>query len=995
MIPVKLELTNFLSYRQTVELDFAGIHLACISGSNGAGKSSILDAITWALFGKCRSKNDDDVVNRIAANNNETAEVKFTFQLENNIYRIIRRKTARKTIRLELQLQTDVQKWKSLTEHKLRETEEAIEHLLRMNYDSFINASFLLQGKADEFTTKTPNRRKEILSELIGATKWELYRLAAQERRKAMEGQLQLLDARLGEIERELNEQPERQKALQVAEQEQQRIKEWLTDKEQLLIQMRRVEATVKLQRQALQTLSNNLNRTRQSLASLRQSQQQRQQERLQYQSILERASQIQANYAEWEKAEEEVKQWQTKLNTLRTIQQQQRPYELTIAAEESRLKAEWANLQILSERVGTMRTERQTVLERRAQGQAHLITLQLRLEEIGKRESQWHEARALLQTLENERKLWQQELSRWQNEAARAERDAKEQTALNTILAESVATVAQLKTQLDQLAIQREQFTTAKTERDTLQNGQTQLKETMNKLKARMDRLAAESGDSCPLCGQPLTESHKQTVLAEWQAEGKEQADRYRQNQNRLQELDGTVKQLETNLKQAPVLERELNGQQQRLATAEAKLEEGGQRLAEWETTGLPQLMELKAKLAEDGGLPAQQKRVTELAQAVRDKDKLEKERLASQRAVSEADARLTEIDRTVASWEQVEQINFVVVRQKLESGTFAEEAREQLSSLQMEAEQVGYSAELDSLAQKQQSELRGVPALYRQLSQAQAAIHPLETALTDLASQIHNQETILAAQENDYQQANNQLTEITANLQTIYPLEEEVNRLREEEIRANRLVGMAHQRVTVLDDLRRQNRHLLAERIEQTRLIQRLKMLEQACGRDGVQALLIEQALPEIEYHANDLLERLTDGQMRVTFETQKQLKSRDELVETLDIRLIDSSGERPYENFSGGEQFRVNFAIRLALSRVLTKRAGARLQTLVVDEGFGSQDPHGRQRLAEAIHTIQDDFQCILVITHIDQLRDAFSTRIEVEKRTGGSTISVFTN
>jgi DNA repair protein SbcC/Rad50 len=115
-------------------------------------------------------------------------------------------------------------------------------------------------------------------------------------------------------------------------------------------------------------------------------------------------------------------------------------------------------------------------------------------------------------------------------------------------------------------------------------------------------------------------------------------------------------------------------------------------------------------------------------------------------------------------------------------------------------------------------------------------------------------------------------------------------------------------------------------------------------------VQALLIEQALPEIEEDANELLDRLTGGQMRVTFDTQRQLKSQDKLAETLDIRIGDGVGERPYENFSGGEQFRVNFAIRLALSRILARRAGARLQTLVIDEGFGSQDPSGRQRLSK---------------------------------------------
>ena len=132
--------------------------------------------------------------------------------------------------------------------------------------------------------------------------------------------------------------------------------------------------------------------------------------------------------------------------------------------------------------------------------------------------------------------------------------------------------------------------------------------------------------------------------------------------------------------------------------------------------------------------------------------------------------------------------------------------------------------------------------------------------------------------------------------------------------------------------------------------------------------------------------------DRDMRIIFDTQRKLKSRDAMAETLDIRIADKDGERPYDNYSGGEQFRVNFAIRLALSQLLARRAGARLQTLVVDEGFGSQDPQGRQRLVEAINAVRDEFACILVITHIDELRDAFSTRIEVQKGLNGSTFKV---
>ena len=90
--------------------------------------------------------------------------------------------------------------------------------------------------------------------------------------------------------------------------------------------------------------------------------------------------------------------------------------------------------------------------------------------------------------------------------------------------------------------------------------------------------------------------------------------------------------------------------------------------------------------------------------------------------------------------------------------------------------------------------------------------------------------------------------------------------------------------------------------------------------------------------------------------------------------------------------GKAFRVNFAIRLALSEVLAQRKGARLQMLVIDEGFGSQDTLGRQRLIQAINTVRHDFAKILVITHLEELKDAFPNRIEVEKGERGSQVRV---
>jgi exonuclease SbcC len=161
-------------------------------------------------------------------------------------------------------------------------------------------------------------------------------------------------------------------------------------------------------------------------------------------------------------------------------------------------------------------------------------------------------------------------------------------------------------------------------------------------------------------------------------------------------------------------------------------------------------------------------------------------------------------------------------------------------------------------------------------------------------------------------------------------------------------------------------------------------------AFGRQGVQAMLIETVVPRLEEEANLLLGRMTDNRMHVKLETQRERHTgRGEPIETLEINVSDELGLRPYEMYSGGEAFRVNLALRIALSKVLSQRMGAPLPTLFIDEGFGTQDVAGRERIMDVISAIQEDFDKIVVITHLDDLKDLFPARIEVYKDSNGST------
>ena len=166
---------------------------------------------------------------------------------------------------------------------------------------------------------------------------------------------------------------------------------------------------------------------------------------------------------------------------------------------------------------------------------------------------------------------------------------------------------------------------------------------------------------------------------------------------------------------------------------------------------------------------------------------------------------------------------------------------------------------------------------------------------------------------------------------------------------------------------------------------------LLVKAFGRDGIPALIIESAVPELEIIANEMLGSMSNGRHSLEFRTQRELKSRSGMAETLDIIVRDWAGERPYETFSGGEQLRIDYAIRFALAELLTRKAGSRIEWLVIDEGLGSQDKEHRDLVLEAIRNVASRFKKVFVITHVEEAQGAFQQQIRFENTQNGIEIS----
>ena len=348
MIPRHLRIAGFLSYRDPVELDFNHFELACISGNNGAGKSSLLDAITWSLFGEARGKSSD-VIN--LGQDVKAAEVVFTFAHEQNTYRVQRTLPRGKNTVLEFQVQNH-EGWRPLTEKTTRDTQARIEQILRLDYETFVNASFFLQGKADEFTQQNATKRKEVLSNILGLEVWEEYKNRTAERRKAIEQEADEIEGRISEINAELAEEETRKHRLEELQGSLKQLSAGREAQETILENLKKSAALLAEHRKLTSTLLAGLERSRTALSGLEARLADKQADRASYADLVNRAKDIESKYKQWHKVRKELDAWDKVAVEFREYEQNRAPLLEKIAVQKARLEEEGRALLLEEEAV-------------------------------------------------------------------------------------------------------------------------------------------------------------------------------------------------------------------------------------------------------------------------------------------------------------------------------------------------------------------------------------------------------------------------------------------------------------------------------------------------------------------------------------------------------------------------------------------------------------------------------------------------------------------
>ena len=851
MIPVRLQLQNFMSYGERVPpLDFTGLRLACLSGDNGNGKTALLDAMTWALFGKTRASSDDNVI-RIGASE---AQVIFDFMVDGVSYRIHRQRGRRGGAMWEFQMRQMDGSLRSLSGVNARDTQERIQNVLRMNYQTFLTTGYLAQGRADEFARATATDRKKALADILDLSRYERLEQLAKDRQKEAENREIDADREIRQIDITLE-----------------REDEWKERKEQAEARRAQIVAAMDAQREEYEQVS-----------ALVQSQER----------IKENADNLQTKIAEALTDNRET------LRQRDEIQERVSRAE-SVAVRRSQIEDAYNRLHSLTEQLKPLRKQYQEAL-----------SLQRRAGDLTRAIAHARDA------IDRERYRLSCDVTQFNREAEEIGQFEAELERLEARIAEFGDLPVRQKDAENQLAEAQEAM-------NLLREQNANLKAQQESLHKRCAALSDSDSAVCDYCGQALPVAKRKAALAEAKNE---------------------LHTLET---QSDFLKRQARSAKQE--------QERGERIVR----GVQEDMRIVSGLTTQVG-QVEQNRLRLMKRAV--------ELPALQTKWEEFERVIAEQDYAHAENEEL-----LKVSQQLEK---LERVQQQMQDIEREKDRF-QDAEREKIALEQADEtLRAEPP----------RIAELEAALTRREGQIEKARQMVAKN-----------WESIANLPSLRVQREEIAvNLRaadNERVLQEREIGQCDSQLLHCAKQREDKLKRAAERQEAALEKERYRELTAAFGKNGVQKLIIGNALPEIQNEANDLLSRMSGGGMNIELRLQRDAKTKNASpIETLDIIIADDIGQRPYEMFSGGEAFRINLALRVALSRMLARRAGAPLQTLILDEGFGTQDPRGREAIADALTSIADDFALVLVITHVEELKDAFSTRIEVTKGPEGSKFAV---
>jgi DNA repair protein SbcC/Rad50 len=962
MIPIRLELTDFLSYRGFHALDFASIHVASIVGPNGSGKSALLDAISWVLFGRSRehrisgrktNKQRDAVINDLA----DSCEVSLEFEVEGNRF-LVNRAIDRGKGGLRVQ-------FKRLTpsgEENIREKgniDHLIEKEIGITHDVFFSSSFITQGDSSRFMEASVAGRLEVLSEILDLSAYDDCLTETKIHIKETESNLKILLVKIEELEEVSKNIPELEEKLRISKIESEALdSKWNNLREQIdktkktLLELTHKKKIISENKVELEKIIPEISKLKTSITEI-------ETEIKKLSSIIEQSEIIEDGFLKYKTTQKKLDSVNEKKSKHETLSTEISKLETLIKIEKSKISTSieslTSGLKILKIFIAENKnapTQLKTIISDRK-------SLEIIKSEIEKLNTSEREVETKIKALDETRDSLSSQASRLLIETGFSE--------ISDVISELDFLEKKLENKLSEVSSKLDSsLEYSQKLRDDISRIETNIEHIHEELKL----LESGDGGECPLCGSELPGSSAQKLIDEKKSELNDLSKQkvvFDKNlseiENETNKLKHEQKELQKRKSQAPTIKQIVEIQNQ-TTTIETQL------IAEREA--LEKIfIKIKSIASDNENL---------LMQA----DSLENHFVNLSGVVKNLDEKTNELKITNDSLKDF--------KEKLDGNFYCENEQAELKNFRNELEKNAFDTVVYQNLMTEEKELRE----FQQKKQELTLAHEKQiTKVEELKksgeriTELKNKQKELTTKTKSLGEIESELTEKNNLLES---LETSWTKVRTERDTA---ISTVQKQTSLLENANSASLELIKARkisdslTTDSEILKRLKIM---FGRDGIPNQILEGVVPQLEEIANEILEQISKGRhggeaMRMRFELSRE-SATGKINTALDIILSDGLNERPYELFSGGERFRADFAIRLALSHILSRRSGRRLRLLVVDEGFGTQDAEGVSALVSAIHDVSSDFEKVLVVSHVDEIKNRFDRQIQVWRDSEGS-------
>lgn len=1041
MIPQRIRLLGFLSYKDEQEIDFGSAALWMLAGNNGSGKSAIFDALTYALFGAHRggSTNHVELINK----ESNAATVEFDFRLDHVSYRIrrtLRRSTkgsATGTQQLST-IHTDGSVEPIPDTSRKADFDAWIDAHIGLNYETFTSSVLLLQGKAEKLLDAKPSGRAAVLAGIVNLERYEKLHARANDRKLECKNRLEALSHQLAGIADVTDlEYATALLAVEAGDDDRRQVLQQIEDLVTLeLAATRRLDAVNRLagankRLAAANTILHDAgrietdDRRRQELAGVLPA----------AHTVVTMRADATASQTKAEKfiKEREATQVRTTAADVEVVRLKKQRDELLTrqTTEEARLQA-----------LGTRLRELSTLLEKVRQGdeaEAEVARLTAELSaHPASLEAEFTETTRTLERLEHLRGdlVHLERIGSERQELIEAqELEAKQKSELATVtergkqrktaLAEAEPVAAQAVTErnaaAERLAVARSRFDAA-----TLASQE-------------VEHLAGKP--TCTACGQTLTAAH----LAEERA--KRDAELRRASVERTQSEEALARAANAS-----------DAATQQLAT-----------LTKQRDAAREQYLKFKNLVADSGRTTTRLRealslRYDELSQP-------ESHKIAATQpadwatTIYPASADLVRLRREAETWDAVrrrqkqqqESLTKVAMLRAKHEGAEAGLARLRaglagLDPAAIRTEHHGATTEESSLAASVKSIRHSLVPVVRALETRTAEGHDCVQKLSDLQGKLNTEEmnrkhcreagdralaqlppawqTLVkdshtaeySAWSTEYQRLLADGVEAKAKSLTQARINQEALRddirLQERELAkfppeadvspdeiklriaaARNLADEkddalldARKAKADLDSLRSQRGKLTTEATRIDGEFHRWKIVAELLGRDRLQRFLVRQAERQIVEYGNAVLDRLSGGQLFLKLVGGDEGTGVDKALDLEATNRIAGTAPINVSFLSGSQKFRVAVSLALAIGQYAGRQQRP-IESVIIDEGFGCLDRQGRQIMIQELQNLRGHLHCILLVSHQEEFADAFPDGYRFELEDGTTRVKRF--